>query len=86
MPVQGVLNRQGKSFGLMSKGRPPSVAVAGEAPGYPSFPSWELSTLLPIRRPCLGGPAGQSLGSARETAPRVKAGAKASSPMEEAES
>lgn len=36
MPVQGVMNRQGKSLGLMSKGRPPRVAVEGEAPGYPS--------------------------------------------------
>lgn len=48
-------------------------------------PGWELFILLPNKRQCLEGPAGQSLSSAREMPPRVKAGAKACSPMQKAE-
>lgn len=83
MPMQGVTNKQGKSFGLMPKGSPPGVAVEGESLRHSC--SSLLSFLLPNKRQCLEGPAAQSLSSAKERPPRVKAGAKASSPMENEE-
>lgn len=70
----------------MPKGSPLGVAVEGEGPGYSCSSRLELSILLPNMRQCLEGPAGQSLQSAREMPPRVKSGAKASSPTENTES
>lgn len=85
MPMQAVMNRQGKSFRLMRKGSPPGVAAEGEAPGYSG--SFRLGVGHPVatRRQCLEGLAGWDLRSAREMPARVTAGAKASSPVEDAE-
>lgn len=70
--MQGALNRQGK-FGAQIKRQVSRQGLEGRALGHPSSTRLGVSTLLSTTRLCLEGPAGQSLGSAKEMASRVKA-------------